>query len=299
MALASEPQAPAPTPLLAIAACAATVVLGIAACARGRSEAHADPATARIVTVGGAVTETVFALGAGERVIAVDSSSVYPEVATRRTIVGYQRTLAAEGILALEPTLVVAAAEAGPASTLEALRRAGVRVEIMPAADSIATTGARIRAIGAAIGSADTAATLATSVEAAATRATEVAPRTKRRVLFIYARGGGTTMVSGKGTPAAAMLTLAGAESAITAWDGFRPLTAEAVVDAAPDVVLLPSRGLDALGGIDGVLALPGLAATPAGAARRVITLDDQLLLGFGPRLPAAIDELARALAAP
>ena len=260
-----------PASILSASSCEMTPwCASIAACARGRSEAHADPATARIVTVGGAVTETVFALGAGERVIAVDSSSVYPDIATRRTIVGYQRTLAAEGILALEPTLVVAAAEAGPASTLEALRRAGVRVEVMPAADSIATTGARIRAIGAAIGSADTAATLATSVEAAATRATEVAPRTKRRVLFIYARGGGTTMVSGKGTPAAAMLTLAGAESAITAWDGFRPLTAEAVVEAAPDVVLLPSRGLDSLGGIDGVLALVTTGRWARSTAERI-----------------------------
>jgi iron complex transport system substrate-binding protein len=119
-------------------------------------------------------------------------------------------------------------------------------------------------------------------------------------VLFIYARGGGTTMVSGKGTPAAAMLTLAGAESAITAWDGFRPLTAEAVVEAAPDVVLLPSRGLDCAGRH----RRRARAARPGGDPRPArrggsIALDDQLLLGFGPRLPAAIDELARALAAP
>jgi iron complex transport system substrate-binding protein len=112
-------------------------------------------------------------------------------------------------------------------------------------------------------------------------------------VLFIYARGGGTLMVGGTGTPAAAMIRLAAGENAVSAFDGFKPLTAEAVTTAAPDVILVPSRGLATLGGVDGLVAQPGIALTPAGKARRVVAMDDLLLLGFGPRLGSAVRELA------
>ena len=284
--------------LATVAACAAA--LAVAGCSRAADEAAAggNATPRRIVSIGGAVTETVFALGAGPRVVAVDSSSVFPAEADALPEVGYQRTLAAEGILALQPDLVIAAAEAGPPAALEQLRRAGVEVALMPPADTIGAAADRIRAIGAALGDPTAGNAMATRVEQAAVEARSRARQVPTRVLFLYARGGGTAMVSGTGTPAAAMIALAGAQPAMTAWDGFRPLSAEAAVAAAPDVILIPSRGLGSLGGIDGVLAMPGLGDTPAGRARRVVALDDLLLLGFGPRLPQAIDALTQALAA-
>jgi iron complex transport system substrate-binding protein len=118
-------------------------------------------------------------------------------------------------------------------------------------------------------------------------------------VLFVYARGAGTLMVSGGGTSAAEMLRLAGATNAVQGFEGFRPLTAEAVVAARPDIVLLPSRGLASLGGVEAVLKLPGMALTPAGRARRVVALDDTLLLGFGPRLADAVEQLIHLLERP
>lgn len=296
---------PPPSTATAAVAILVTLVLAVLAassgCARASEElanGRAEPPR-RIVTVGGAITEIVYALGAGDRVIAVDTSSVYPEDAARHPRVGYQRTLAAEGILALDPDLVLASAEAGPPATIAQLREAGVRVELMAPADSVVTAADRVRAVGSVLGERAAADALAARIEreGEALGARVAAAPSRRRVVFVYARGGGTIMVSGGDTPAAAMITLAGGHNAIGAWTGFRPLSAEAMLAAAPDVILVPARGLASLGGVDGLFAQPGLADTPAGRARRVVAIDDLLLLGFGPRLPEAIATLARELA--
>jgi ABC-type hemin transport system substrate-binding protein len=137
-----------------IAAAVSLAVLGAFACARASDEARhgAGARPARIVTIGGPVTEAVFALGAGGRVIAVDVTSTYPAAVAALPKVGYQRALSAEGLLALDPELVVASADAGPPATIEALRAAGVRVELLPPADTVVSAADRIRAIGRAIG---------------------------------------------------------------------------------------------------------------------------------------------------
>jgi iron complex transport system substrate-binding protein len=289
-----------PARLLALWAYAATIALVVLACTRSSDEAAARP-TERIVSVGGAVTETLFALGAGPSVVAVDTSSVFPAAATALPQVGYQRSLAAEPILALRPTLIIAAPEAGPPSALDQLRAAGVRVEIVGQAHSPEATVARTRAIAAVLGADGQGAVLAEQIgrgaAAASERARARARRVAPRVAFVYARGGGNVMVSGSGTAASAMLTLAGAVNAVDGYEGFKPLSAEAMVAAQPDAILVLARGLEAAGGMDGVLAIPGVAETPAGKARRVVVMDDLLLLGFGPRLPEAIDELSRLLA--
>jgi len=273
----------------AIAGC---LVIAVLACAKREAPRPAS----RLVTIGGAVTETVFALGRGDDVVAVDTSSTFPAEAATRAQVGYQRTLSAEPILALEPGLVLATPDAGPPAALAQLRDAGVRVVVVPAAMSPAEAAARIRAIGAAIDRAEAADALAAKVARDATAARDRASGAARpRVLFLFARGGGTVMVAGRATPAAAVIELAGGAIAVDA-DGYAPLSAEAAVASAPEVIVVPARSLDSLGGVDGVLALPGLAPTPAGRARRVVAIDDVLVLGFGPRLAEAIDTLSRAL---
>jgi iron complex transport system substrate-binding protein len=115
-------------------------------------------------------------------------------------------------------------------------------------------------------------------------------------VLFVYARGAGTVAVAGRATAADEMIRLAGGRNAIDEFDGFKPLTAEAAVTAAPDVVLMLARGIDSLGGADSVWAQPGLAQTPAARGRRLVVMDDLYLLGFGPRTGAAVSDLARQL---
>ena len=256
-------------------------------------------ATPRLVVVGGPVTEIVFALGAGDRVVGVDTSSQYPEATAKLPRVGYQRQLAAEGILGLGPTRVLLTEEAGPPEAIAQLEQAGVSIVKVPGADSIAEAAARIRVVGEALGRGEAAEVLAADVttraEAARARAASRAPRP--RALFLYARGPGTLLVGGAGSSAAALLELAGADNAGAGLQGFAPLTAEAASSSAPEVIVVPAKGLASLDGVDGVLRQPGLAETPAGAARRVVGVDDLLALGFGPRLPEALKALQDGLA--
>jgi len=263
------------------------------------SPVQGQPAdTSRIVTLGGAVTEIVYALGAGEQVVGVDASSVYPEAATEKPSVGYFRRLPAEGVLSLDPSLILALEGTGPPSVLDQLRSAGVRTELIADESSVEGAKEKIRQIAGLIGREARADTLIRQMEAdlAEARALREEATTTPHVLFIYARGAGTMSVAGTGTSAEAMIELAGAENAITGFEGFKPMSAEAVVGAEPDVLLLLTRGLESIGGVDGLLDQPGIKLTPAGENRRIVTMDDLLMLGFGPRLGTAVKELTRKL---
>ncbi|CAN5450686.1 hemin ABC transporter substrate-binding protein [soil metagenome] len=277
--------------------------LGLAV-ACSKDSAKVDPAVAsmdtsppvRIVTAGGGVTETVFALGAGDRVVGVDTSSLFPDEAAARPKVGYQRALAAEGILSLHPTLFLGSAEAGPAAVLDQLRAAGVTVTILPEEPSIAGLKTRIDAIAAAVGADAKPLQKKLDGDLADAAALVAKATTHPKVVVVYARGPSMMQVFGAKTTTALMLTLAGAESAVTEFEASRPLTSEALAKAAPDYIVLPSRGLESLGGVDGFLAVPGVAQTPAGKAKHVVTIDDLMLLGLGPRTGLAIQELAKKL---
>ena len=252
----------------------------------------------RIVTLGSSVTEAVFALGAGDRVVGVDLSSLYPESAAALPRVGYYRQFSAEGVLGLRPDLVLASSEAGPATALAQVRDAGVRLELLPAGEDLDAARGNITAAAAAIGRPEAAAGVLAALAADLAEADRLRARvtSRPRVLFIYARGPGRLLVAGRETTGAELVRLAAADNAGDALTGMRPWSAEAVVAAAPDFVVLPSRGLESLGGVPGLLALPGLAETPAGRAERVVTVDDLKLLGFGPRIGQGVRELLVAL---
>lgn len=250
----------------------------------------------RIVSVGGSVTETIFALGLGDAVVGVDTSSVYPEAALRLPKVGYARRLSAEGVLSLRPTRVIVSSDAGPPEALQQIRDAGIDLAVVPDEPTVAGAKAKISALGSLLNREAEGRALVERMEddlrAVPTSAGDSSPR----VLFVYARGAGSMSVSGTDTAAHAMIDLAGAQNAITGYSGFKPLTPEAAIAAQPDVLLVLSRGLESLGGADDLFAIPGISETPAGRSRRVVAMDDLYLLGFGPRLGQAVGELGREL---
>jgi iron complex transport system substrate-binding protein len=255
-------------------------------------------ATQRLVAVGGAVTEIVYALGHGDRLVAVDSTSRYPAAADALPDVGYMRRLSAEPILALRPNLVLAIEHSGPAAALEQLRAAGVRVEVIGDEPSAAGIGDKVRAIGAILGASGEASALAARIEGelqAAAASAGTAPE-RPRVLFLIGAGKGAPMAAGTATAADAIIGLAGGRNAVEGFSGYKPLSPEAAVAARPDVVLVMTQTAEAMGGDAAILGLPGIAATPAGAAGRLVAMDGMLLLGFGPRTPEAVRQLARAL---
>jgi len=258
--------------------------------------------TSRVITLGGDLSEIVFALGEAEHLVAVDTSSTYPpERVANLPKVGYVRQLSAEGVLSLNPSLILASEDAGPPEVVEQLKAAGVPYLTVPGEDSVEGAKTKIRTVAQAFGAEARAEDLVRQIDldvAEARLYTDAArvSETKPRVMFVYARGAGTLSVSGTGTSAHAMIELAGGENAVTEYEGYKPLTAEAAVAASPDVLLFLSRGLESIGGVEGVGDLPGLAQTPAWEARRTVALDDLYLLGFGPRVGQAVLDLTRAL---
>lgn len=257
--------------------------------------------TSRVITLGGDVTEVVYALKQESKLVAVDTSSVYPpEKVETLPKVGYVRQLAAEGVLSLDPSLIIATGDAGPPEVLAQLRQAGVPLFIVPSEDSVAGAKAKISAVAEIFGVLARAENLNLQIDLDVAEARlytgAVQASARPKVMFVYARGAGTLSVSGTDTSAHAMIELAGAENAVTGYEGYKPLTAEAAVTAAPDVLLFLFRGLESVGGYEGLTDLPGLALTPAFENERVVALDDLYLLGFGPRVGQAVKDLTRAL---
>lgn len=252
----------------------------------------------RVITLGGAVTEIAWALGAGEQVIATDTSSAYPAAASALPKVGYFRTLSIEPLLALTPDLVLASEHAGPPTVLEQLAQAGVevvRIDDAPSADGITR---KIAQVAEALGRRAAGVTLSGQVEEAlaAARAQVTARAGTPRVLFLLSAGPQGLMAAGSDTAADALIALLGAQNVFAAHRGYAPASTEALAAQPVDYVLVSARSLAALGGIDAVRTLPGLAALGIDAAR-IVAVDDLATLSFGPRLPAGLAELAARLA--
>lgn len=269
-----------------------TGVLGLAAASPARAERR------RIVSVGSAVTEIVYALGTQDLLVGVDTTSLYPEAARSLPQVGYMRALSAEGVLSLRPTTVIATMAAGPREVLDQLRSAGIEVVVLPDNYDYDSVVLKIEAIGRLTGKSEQAAGLIAEGRAEMTRlADRLAPLPSRpRVLFLLSMGGGAPQAAGQGTAADGIIRLAGGVNAAQGYTGYRPLTPESVIASRADFVLVTNQTVQALGGIEAIRDQPALGQTPAGKHGRILAFDTLLLLGFGPRTPKAAVELAEAL---
>lgn len=255
----------------------------------------------RIVSLNGSTTEILFALGVGDNVVGCDASSTYPKgVRERLPSVGYQYGLNAEGILSLNPTLVIGKDDVRPPQVVQQLRMAGVTVLLLKEPRNFEAAKHRLRTIGKAVGhekkSEELINALDTDIKELETKLASREEQPKQKALFLYLRGTQTTLVLGTDTAPGAMFDIIGTENAAGSIKGNKPMTAEAVIAAQPDVYVLFTTSLKSVGGVDGLLKLPGLAHTSAGQNRRVVTLDGQYLSGFGPRCGRAALDLFRGI---
>ncbi|MBI2735574.1 MAG: ABC transporter substrate-binding protein [Rhodospirillales bacterium] len=262
------------------------------------SPVGAQQKTPRIVSVGSALTEIFYALGAENLLVGVDTTSLYPPQAKSLPQVGYMRALSAEGVLSLKPTLIMATTGAGPASTLDQLKATGIEVVILPDHYDYDSVTKKIEAVGKATGKVaeadDLIARGRADMKGLADRL--AATPNKPRVLFLLSMSGGAPQAAGRDTAADGIIRMAGGVNAIDGYAGYRPLTPEAVIASRADYILVPRQSVEALGGVDKVLDQPSIRQTPAGRAGKLLQFDILLLLGFGPRTPQAATELAAAL---
>ncbi|MEM9198479.1 MAG: ABC transporter substrate-binding protein [Pseudomonadota bacterium] len=264
--------------------------------------ALATPAAAaeRVLSVGGSITEIVYALGQGDRLVARDTTSSFPPEATALPDVGYMRRLSPEGVLSVGPDLILLDEGAGPPDALDVLRAARVPMVVVPDTPSREGILEKIHVIGEALGVDAKAKELSAGIEsdfdmAAAVVAGIPAPE-RARVLFILSTQGGRILAAGRNTSAAAIIELAGGINAVDAFEGYKPVTDEAVAAAAPDWILMMDRGGSHSAATDELVAMPALASTEAARNRAVIRMNGLYLLGFGPRTAQAIVDLNSAI---
>lgn len=256
--------------------------------------------TSRIVSLNGTVTEILVELGLKDSLVGVDISSTYPEELSELPNIGYYRQLSDEGILGLSPTLIIGENEAGPLTVMRRLRAAKVDLSLLAVELSEEGIYARITDVAEAVElNAEGDAFLARFKDALA--AAKVSPGLpvdhKPRLLGVYARGAGLSMVGGTETAFDVLIELVGAENAVGNMKGFQPLSPEALAVSNADAILIPKGALEALGGENGLLAFPGMLQTPAGQNRHILVYDDLLLTGLGPRLPELVTTIRADLA--
>ncbi|MER7825964.1 ABC transporter substrate-binding protein [Streptomyces sp. NPDC096097] len=256
----------------------------------------------RVVPLSGSLNEIVHTLGLGKEVVARDITATF-EQAAQLPVVTRGHDVSAESVLSLRPTLVIAETTSGPGEAIQQIRDAGVPVLVIAPAKALDDVPKRIDAVAAALGvkEAGTQLNQRTADRIAAVRKDIPAASGKKpRVAFLYLRGTASVyLLGGSDSGAASLLEAAGAVD--TGKDSglgkdFTPITSEALAAAAPDAILVMSKGLESVGGIDGLVKIPGVAQTPAGMDRRVVTIDDGVLLNYGPRTDQVLSSLVTQL---
>jgi len=247
----------------------------------------------RIITLNGAITEMVCALGHQDNIVATDVTSTFPSTLKVKDL-GHVRTLSIESIMALKPTLILATEKDMNPDLAAKLKASGMKVHIFKQEFSLQGTKNLIQEVATVLGEKNF-----TALQSAIDKKVKTAKAipSKPKVLFIYARGAGMLMVAGKNTPVDKMIALAGGQNAVTGFDDFKPLTPEALLANNPDYILFFDKGLQSVGGVEGALKIEGLVKTKAGKNKNIIAMDGALLSGFGPRVGEGVVELNQLLA--
>ena len=261
--------------------------------ARNRDVTIGDPA--RIVSIGGAITEILYALGFEDRLAGVDATSLYPAAALRdKPNVGYMRQLSAEGVLGLNLSLVLAVQGSGPKETMDVLEAAKVPLVLVPETFSEQGLLDKIRLVGHAMDADKRAECLTAAVTTDLAQLRELRGKVTRpvRVMFVMSLLNGRAMAAGQKTAANEIIALAGGVNAIDSYDGYKIINDEAIVAARPDVVLSIQRGKDSVEA-ETVYLHPAFALTPVAANKGFVSMEGLYLLGFGPRTAAAARDLS------
>lgn len=256
-------------------------------------------ANVRIVALANGAAELISAMGYQENLVGRDIASSTSEL-TDVPIVTSGHQVIPETIIALKPTLVIVDDATGPSSAITKLENAGIRIVKISQSWNLAELTMKIEQIGTALGAPQSAARLKNLLTESINGNLVAASATdkKLKIAFLYLRGTSSIyLVGGKGSGADYLIEATGAVDvgAEKLSKPFTPLTAETMAQLNPDLILVMIGGLESVGGVSGLVELPGIAQTPAGKSRQVVAVDDSLLLSFGPRTPALISELAAA----
>lgn len=251
----------------------------------------------KIVSIGGDITEILYALGLGDRIVGTDTTSTYPPPVRDKPQVGYMRALSAEGVLSLAPDLVVATEGSGPPDVIAVLERAAVPFVVVPEAHDGAGAIEKIRFVGDLLGESTKAEAVAAALETdlAAVAAIRAPEDDRRKAVFVLGMSTGAPIAAGTDTAADGIFALAGVDNALKGFAGYKPASDEAVLAASPDAIVIMSERGHRLTP-ERVFSVPAFAGTPAAEHRRLVALPGGYLLNFGPRTAHAARDLAAAI---
>jgi len=248
----------------------------------------------RIVTLGGTITETVYALGAGGDIVGTDISSIYPAETDKLPKLGYWRRLSPEGVLSLKPNLILATYDTGPQNVLDQFEKAGIKVIKIPAVFTFNQVKENIELIAKAINKEKEAkkiiAKLDKEYKPLSSKITKL--KYSPKTLFLYLRNGKILDAGGNNTPADGMISIAGGTNVAKSLEGWKIVTNEFFLTSQPDVIIVTKTGLESAGGMEALKNIPGLSATPAIKNNKVLVYDDIEFLGFGPRFTESLSKL-------
>lgn len=253
--------------------------------------------TTRIITAGSAMTETVCALGDCDKIVATDRTSLYPPQVTSLPSIGYRSAISAEGIIALEPTLFIVEQDYVEDAVIKQIQSTGIKVVAIARAYDFEGTRNLVRTIAKELNKKSRGEEIISGIATDLAVVDALVAKVKKspKVLCIYNRGTQSFDVAGNKT-FSNILPFVKATPAITGIEGYKPLNTEALIASNPDYLLMFESGVKSLGGVDGVLKVPGVDQTTAGKKKQVIVMDGIKLSNFGPRLGEAVRELANAL---
>ncbi len=252
-----------------------------------------QPATAnKIVSLNGAISETIAALGKGNEIVGKDVTSTFPADLTAKDL-GHVRSMTIEPIMSTSPSLILASEKDINPDLMGKIKESGIKLELINQEYSVEGAKNLIKQVAGIVGVTEFQ-NLNDKIDADIAKLQTL--EKKPKVLFIYARGAGNLMVAGTGTPMEALVKIAGGENAINDFADFKPLTPESLVQGNPDVILMFDSGLQSMGGVDGILKVPGVSQTNAGKNKKIITMDGGLMSNFGPRVGEAALQLNQLL---
>ena len=254
--------------------------------------------SSRVTIAGGSLTEIVYLLEQENKLVAVDITSNFPEEAKQLPSIGYVRALSAEGVLSLSPSLILGEDDTGPPTVMEQLSRVGIQIEIIPEENSTDGIIKKVKCVAEILGVDENTKDKTLAILNADAKElkllTEMNKKESPKVMFILSMESGSPTVGGRDTSADGLIKMTGAVIVMDSFEGWKPVSTEAIIQAKPDFILISERGLNSFGSIEKLGQHPSLVFTPAAKNNNIIAMDGMAMLGFGPRTISSAKDIAQ-----
>ena len=254
--------------------------------------------SSRVTIAGGSLTEIVYLLEQENKLVAVDITSNFPEEAKQLPSIGYVRALSAEGVLSLSPSLILGEDDTGPPTVMEQLSRVGIQIEIIPEENSTDGIIKKVKCVAEILGvdknTKDKTLAILNADAKELKLLTEMNKKQSPKVMFILSMESGSPTVGGRDTSADGLIKMTGAVNVMDSFEGWKPVSTEAIIQAKPDFILISERGLNSFGSIEKLGQHPSLVFTPAAKNNNIIAMDGMAMLGFGPRTISSAKDIAQ-----